>query len=123
MANNTTSRGAARAALEAYKASPGMVDDDETAIVDLIADLAFLAEADLDISGEYVIEQGATHYVGDTEDLDVENDQRPHADYDGEVVEDDEPLELEPGDMSYDDGERYAESFAPPAGFTGPWAG
>lgn len=85
MANTETTRQAARAALEAYKASPGMMDDDETAIIDLIADLAFLAEAEVDISGEYVITQGAHHFVEDKREQEDDDE------------EDDYPIGEEPG--------------------------
>lgn len=68
MADNEISRQAARNALQAYMASEGMTDEPETAIVDLIADLAFLAEFDHDVSGEYVITQGAYHYTEDIKD-------------------------------------------------------
>lgn len=67
MANNVTTRQAARNALDAYKASPGMVEDDETAMVDLIADLMFLADS-LDISGEIVADEAAMHYHADIAD-------------------------------------------------------
>lgn len=64
MADNEITRAAAQNALDAYMASEGMVDDPETAIVDLIADLAFLADS-LDLHGGYVLAQGARHYEAD----------------------------------------------------------
>lgn len=64
MANNVTTRQAARNALDAYKAAPGMVKDDELALVDLVADLMFLADS-LDLSGEWVVDEASGHYRAD----------------------------------------------------------
>jgi hypothetical protein len=109
MANNEASRAAARAAFEAYKATPGFdTGEDETTLSDLIADLAFLAEHDMDVSGEYVIERGAFHFVEDKAEQELEDDDEDEDVIDGEVVE---PLELE-----------EAHAALPPAGYTGPWA-
>lgn len=88
MANNDITRSAARNALRAYQASEGMTEDDETSIIDLIADLAFLAEYDLEISGEYVIERGAWHFTEDKAEQEDELDED-----DDEDVIDVEPLD------------------------------
>lgn len=89
MANNDITRSAARNALRAYQASEGMTEDDETSIIDLIADLAFLAEYDLEISGEYVIERGAWHFTEDKAEQEDELDE----DEDDDDVIDVEPLD------------------------------
>lgn len=86
MANNDITRSAARNALRAYQASEGMTEDDETSIIDLIADLAFLAEYDLEISGEYVIERGAWHFTEDKAEQEDDDD------------DDDDVIDVEPLD-------------------------
>lgn len=92
MANNDVTRSAARNALRAYQASEGMTEDDETSIIDLIADLAFLAEYDLDISGEYVIERGAWHFTEDKAEQENEDEELDDDDDDDDVI-DVEPLD------------------------------
>lgn len=72
MSNTDESRAAARAALETYVGTPGFEVDDETGIVDLIADLMHLADSltDVDTSGDFVADTASGHY---------------HEDIDGEV--------------------------------------
>lgn len=108
MANNEASRAAARAAFNAYKATPGFdTGEDETTLSDLIADLAFLAEHDMDVSGEHVITTGAWHFTEDKRESEQADS----------VLVSEEVLELDDGyDEEYDDDDEGCEGHESLAG-------
>jgi hypothetical protein len=61
MANNERTRAAAEAALATYSAQPGMADGAE-AVVDLMADLAHVADV-AGFGGGQLLDRAAEHYA------------------------------------------------------------
>lgn len=84
MADTTTTRAAATAALATYEQQPGFQNygaDREEAILDLIADLAHLADG-LGLSGRRVLDSASDHYEaeqGEFDDTEPVPEQKPRA--------------------------------------------